>query len=586
MSMVTLTIDGIKVEVPEGSTIYEAAKKVGINIPIFCYHPEIKEKIGACRICVVEVEGMKDPVPSCSTPVREGMIVRTNTPRIREIRRFVLSLLLGAHSQSCTSCVRNQNCDLLRLCNLYNLDQELPFPVQVREKERDNTSDAIVRDPSKCILCGRCEAVCSVMQKVFTLGKSGRGSSTKVAPPFELKLADSPCVGCGQCIIACPVGAIYEKDVTEEVWRVLDDPEKVVIVQTAPAVRVAIGEEFGFQPGEIVTGKMVRALKMLGFDYVFDTQFGADLTIMEEASEVVKRIKDGNGPFPVFTSCCPAWVRFVEEYHPDMIDNFSTAMSPQQMVGVISKTYFAEKMGIDPEKIVVVSIMPCTAKKMEIERPELRTNGLKNVDYVLTTREVARMIKQANIDMMSLPEDEFDSPLAESTGAAAIFGVTGGVMEAALRSAYEFLTGKKLTDVEFKDVRGFEGIRVAEIELEGKKVKVAVANTLGAADELLNRIKNKDPEVEDIVFLEVMACPGGCLGGGGQPIPTNEEIRKKRAEAIYKEDQMAAKKKSHENSQVKKLYDEFLGKPYSEKAHKLLHTHYSVKPKYRMETDS
>ncbi|MCD6449868.1 MAG: (2Fe-2S)-binding protein [Thermotogaceae bacterium] len=579
--MVSVTIDGIKVKVPEGSTIYEAAKKAGIHIPTFCYHQDIKKKVGACRICLVEVEGMNDYVPSCSTPVKDGMVVRTNTKELREIRKFVLTLLLGTHKQTCPSCVRNQNCDLLDLSHQFNMPEELPFPVRLHYHPIDASSYTIVREPDKCILCGRCEAVCTMLQNVSAIGRSHRGIQVEIAPPFDLTLEESPCVGCGQCLMVCPVGAIYEKDSTEDVWNAIYDPNKVVIAQTAPAVRVAIGEEFGLEPGAIVTGKMVTGLKLLGFDYVFDTQFGADLTIMEEGTELTERLENG-GPFPLLTSCCPAWVKFVEEFHHDMLENISSAMSPQQMTGALTKTYFAEKMNIDPKNIVVVSIMPCTAKKAEIERPELTTNGMKNVDYVITTRELARMLKQANINLVDLPESTFDNPLGESTGAAAIFGVTGGVMEAALRSAYEFLTGKELTEVEFKQIRGFEKIRVAEIEIDGKKVKVAVANTLGAADELLRKIKEGDERLKDIVALEVMACPGGCLGGGGQPIPTTEEIRIKRAQAIYKEDKEAKFKKSHENPAIKQLYDEFLEKPLSKIAHKLLHTYYQKREKYKV----
>lgn len=579
--MVKVTIDGVEVEAEEGTTIYEAAKKIGINIPVFCYHPEIKEKIGACRICLVEVEGLRDPVPSCSTPVRDGMKIRTSTPQIREIRRFVLELLKSIHRSDCLHCIRNQTCDFMRMSYEYGLYERVIFDVRPREVEKDESSPAVIRDPEKCIYCGRCVSACSVWQTVYALGYSKRGKNLFIGPAFNMPLAETPCVQCGQCIMVCPVGAIYERDETEKVWKLIDDPETIVVVQTAPAVRVALGEEFGLAAGEIVTGKMVAALKRLGFDYVFDTQFGADLTIVEECEEFIEKINKGEG-LPLFTSCCPAWVEFLRKFYPELLSHLSSAKSPQAMLGSMVKTYFAQKLEVSPEKIKVVSIMPCTAKKMEAGWSEhlIEVNGknYRSVDVVLTTREVSRMIKQVGMDIRRLPEETFDAPFGVSTGAGAIFGGTGGVMEAALRYAYEKFTGKELKKVEFEQIRGLDWTRIAEIELNGKKLKVAVAHTLGAARKVIEMWKSG--ELADLAFMEVMACPGGCLGGGGQPIPTDMSIRKARIESIWKEDRTMTLRKSQENPYVMRLYNEFLKEPGSDLAKKYLHVHFTPSALY------
>ncbi len=581
MKKVKVNIDGVEVTVPEGTTIYEAAKRVGINIPVFCYHPEIKEKLGACRICLVEVEGLKDPVPSCSTPVKEGMQIKTNTPRIRELRKFVLELLKSIHKSDCLHCIRSQTCQFLEMSYNYGLYEEVQFEVKPNYEDKDESAPGVIRDPEKCIYCGRCVSVCSIQQAVFALGHAHRGKNLRIGPALALTLKDTPCVQCGQCILACPVGAIHEKDETDLVWRWISDPNTLVVAQTAPAVRVALGEEFGLKPGEIVTGKMVGALKRIGFDYVFDTQFGADLTIVEECHEVVERLKK-NRNLPVFTSCCPAWVKFVKEYYPDMVQNISSAKSPQTMLGSMVKTYFAQKINIPAEKIKVVSIMPCTAKKMEITWPEhlIEIDGKKyrSVDAVLTTREIARMLKQAGIDFEKISEEFFDAPFSISTGGAALFGGTGGVMEAALRYAYELITGKELKKVVFESVRGLERTKIADVQLNGETLKIAVASSLSAAKKILDMYRNG--ELPDLKFLEVMACPGGCIAGGGQPIPTNEEIRKQRIEAIYLEDKIMTIKKSQDNPQIMKLYQEFLGEPSSELARKYLHIHFHPEPRY------
>ena len=572
MSQVNVTIDGIKVSIDEGATILDAAKKAGIKIPTLCHLPEI-QSIGACRMCLVEVEGSPKLQTACMCPVSEGMVVKTNTPAVLEARKFVLELILSNHPADCFTCIRNGNCELQELANELGL-REIHYPGERIKAQVDSSNPCLIRDAEKCILCRRCVSMCHEVQGVGVIFPQKRGFETTIAPPFSLELRDVPCTFCGQCATICPVGAIYEKEYIDEVWQALNDPEKFVVVQTAPAIRAAIGEEFGLEVGTRCTGKLAAALRRMGFDKVFDTQFGADLTIVEEANELVYRIKKG-GTLPMMTSCCPAWIKFVEHFYPDLLDHLSTCKSPQQMFGPIAKTYYAKKIGIPAEKMFVVSVMPCTAKKFEAERPEMRSSGFRDVDAVLTTRELARMIKQAGIDFVNLPDEEFDEPLGISTGAATIFGNTGGVMEAALRSAYEIVTGKQLTEVEFRQVRGWKGIREADIEMDGTKVKVAVAHGLSNASFLLDRIREGSC---DYHFIEVMACPGGCIGGGGQPVATNSniyEIRKKRIAALYEEDKAMSVRKSHENPAIKELYREFLGEPLGEKSHHLLHTHYT-----------
>ncbi len=570
---VNLTINGMSVQAEEGMTVLQAAQKAGVYIPTLCYHPDLSIE-GVCRICVVEIKGQRLLCPSCAYPVAEGMDINTHSPKVREARRTIIELLLANHPDECLTCSNNQKCELQRLAKELGV-QQVRFEGARRDVPIDTSNPSVIRNMDKCILCKRCVRVCHEMQSVGAIFANKRGWDTVIAPPFNKELSEMVCVFCGQCINRCPTGALKGNDPAAEVWEALSDPDKHVVVQTAPAVRAAIGEEFGMPAGSLVTGKMVAALKMMGFDKVFDTDFTADLTILEEGNELLHRLKTG-GTLPIITSCSPGWINFIEHFYPEQLPHLSTCKSPQQMFGALAKTYYAEKMGIDPSKIVVVSIMPCTAKKYESERPEMRSSGYQDVDYVLTTREAAGMMKEAGIDLPNLEDGKFDLPLGMSTGAAVIFGNTGGVMEAALRTVYEVVTGKTLENVEIKAVRGMEGVREAEIDLDGTKVKAAVAHGLANARKILDLIKEGKA---DYAFVEVMCCPGGCIGGGGQPHPTSEEIRKKRAEAIYAEDSGMALRKSHENPAVLTLYKEFLGEPLSHKSHELLHTKYTAKTK-------
>jgi len=572
--MVNLKIDGIDVTVPEGTTILDAAETVNIKIPRLCYHPDLKP-VSACRLCVVEIKGDRLLRTACSFKVAEGQEVQTNTPFVRESRKMAMELLLSRHPQKCVECVRNGNCELQSMSEQLGI-RECHFEYNQRLGNLDLSSPAIVRDPSKCILCRRCIQVCAEVQGVSAIGVEGRGYNVWVDTPFGRGIGEATCVACGQCIDRCPVGALYEVSHVDKVWAAIADPDKHVIVQTAPAIRAAIGEEFGLPPGTLVTGQMVTALRMLGFDKVMDTNFTADLTIMEEGTELINRIKN-NGTLPLMTSCSPGWINFIERFYPDLLPHVSTCKSPQQMFGALSKTYYAEKADIDPKNIFCVSLMPCTAKKYEAERPEMRASGFQDVDAVLTTREIATMIKQSGIDFMNLPEGTHDDPMGISTGAAVIFGATGGVMEAALRTAYELITGEEIPNVDITIVRGMKGVREATVKIGELEVHAAVAHGLGNARKLLDKIVSGEANYH---FIEIMACPGGCLGGGGQPIPTTEEIRKKRAEAIYQADKGLALRKSHENPAIKRIYEEFLGEPNSKKAHQLLHTKYTRRSIY------
>lgn len=579
MDKVNITIDGIKLQVPGDYTVLKAAKEAGIDIPTLCYLEDINQ-IGACRMCVVEVKGARSLQAACIYPVSEGLEIKTNTAAVRESRRVTLELILSNHDRNCLTCVRNGNCELQKLSEELNI-QDIRFDGEKQSLPIDSFSPSIVRDPNKCILCRRCVSVCKNIQTSSVIDTNERGFNTTVGAPFNMSLNDVSCTMCGQCITACPVGALREKDDTDRVWEALGNDKLHVVVQTAPAVRVALGEEFGMPIGTRVTGKMVAALKRMGFAKVFDTDTAADLTIMEEGTELLDRIKNG-GKLPLITSCSPGWIKFAEHNYPEFLENLSTCKSPQQMFGALLKTYYAQKIGIEADKIFVVSVMPCTAKKYEAKRPELALNGNPDVDVVITTRELARMIKQAGIDFKALPDEQFDDPMREATGAGVIFGATGGVMEAAIRTVAELLEGKPADNIEYTQVRGIQGIKEATVKLGNVTLKAAVAHGLGNARKLLESIKNGEAQYH---FVEIMACPGGCVNGGGQPIQPSKvksevDLREQRAKAIYDEDRSLQIRKSHDNPYVKKIYDEFVGEPGSDKAHELLHTTYIERENY------
>jgi iron-only hydrogenase group A len=581
MGAVNIKINGIPLTVQEGMTILDAAKSVNIKVPTLCFHPDLPAW-AACGICIVKVEGSSKMLRACATPVEEGLSIITHDPEIVAVRRTVLELILSNHPNDCLQCPRNQNCELQTLAAEFGI-REVPYKSILRDFPVDTSSPAIVLNSDKCVLCGRCSKVCQKMQNVWALEFLGRGINTRIAPAADVQLNDSPCIKCGQCAAHCPVGAIYENDETQKAWKALQDPELHCVVQIAPAVRVAIGESFGYEPGELLTGKTYTALRRLGFKAIFDTNFGADLTIMEEAHEFVERFVHKKGDIPLITTCCPAWVDYLEKFYPDMIPHFSSAKSPHEMVGVLTKTYYAKKMGIDPKKIFMVSIMPCTAKKYEILRTEeMSASGYQDIDVSLTTREMARMVKAAGIDFRSLPEENADSILGEYSGAGTIFGATGGVMEAALRSAYHFVTGKNLAKVDFTETRGLAGVKEATIDIDGTKVRIAVAHWMANIQYVLDKVKQAKAEGKEppYHFIEVMACRGGCVGGGGQPYGANDEIRKKRAAGLYKDDVEKKIRCSHDNPFIAQVYKEFLGKPLGEKSRKLLHTEYHPRPLY------
>ena len=580
--MINLTIDDQKIKVPEGTTILDAAKQVGIDIPTLCFLKEINE-VGDCRMCIVEVEGRRGFATSCIQTVEEGMVVHTHTQNVLEARHVILDLIISNHAKDCLTCTRSGNCELQMLATKFNV-LSVEFPGEMTQHKVDDLSPSIVRDFNKCILCRRCVAACKNVQQIGAIDVINRGFESCISTVGDCSLNNVNCTFCGQCIEACPTGALHEKESINDVWAKLKDPDTYVVVQTAPAVRVALGEEFQMPIGTNVAGKMVTALKRLGFDKVFDTNTGADFTIMEEANEFIKRFKK-NDNLPMMTSCCPAWVKYIESYEPDLLPHLSSCKSPHQMFGALIKSYYANKMGINPEKIYTVSVMPCIAKKFERQRPEMQNDGLYDVDNVITTRELSRMIKQANIEFEKLEDSNFDDPMGEATGAGAIFGTTGGVMEAALRTAQDTLTGKSLDKIEFEQVRGGKGIKKATIEIAGKPIKVVAASGLSNARKILDEIKSGKADYQ---FVEIMACPGGCIMGGGQPIKTSKthsevDVRKLRADSIYSIDEKSTIRKSHENPVLKKIYEEYLEEPGSYRAEKLLHTNYRKREKYNLD---
>jgi NADP-reducing hydrogenase subunit HndD len=587
--MINLLINDQKVSVQEGTTVLAAAKKLKINIPTLCNHDDLCVA-GNCRVCLVEQKGARTLIASCATPAAEGMEIHTNTLKVRNARKHIVELLLSEHRSDCTKCYKNQNCELQSLANDYAFGDHVFLDlVEDKKYNIDRSSPSFVKDDSKCIRCQRCVRTCSQLQYISAIAVANKGAHQKISSFHDRPMSQVVCTNCGQCVNRCPTGALVEKTYIDQVWDAIYDPDKHVVVQTAPAVRVALGEDLGYDPGERVTGKMVNALRQLGFNSVLDTDFSADLTIMEEGTELLVRLKkalvdgDKNISLPMFTSCSPGWIKFVEHKYPEFLPNLSTCKSPQQMFGALAKTYYAKKRNIDPSKIVSVSIMPCTAKKFEADRPEMRSSGFKDVDFVLTTRELAVMIKQAGIDFRNIEEANYDSIMGDSTGAAVIFGATGGVMEAALRTAYEIVTGREVPfgNMNITPVRGMDGVKEATIKiegcvdawkfLEGAELKVAIAHGLVNANKIMSMAREGKAPYH---FVEIMACPGGCIGGGGQPIPTNMEIRKKRMKAIYSEDEHKVLRKSHENPDVIAIYKEFLDQPNSHKSHELLHTHY------------
>lgn len=578
---VTLTIDGIEVKTKKGNTILQAAQEVGIDIPTLCFLKEINE-VGDCRMCIVEVEGRKGFATSCIQKAEEGMVVHTHTPEVLEARHIVLDLILSNHKIECLTCTRSGNCELQKLAEKFNV-QKIEYPGEMVKHEIDDKSPSIVRDFNKCILCRRCIATCKNVQEIGAIDCIERGFESCISTTYDNSLNDVDCTFCGQCIESCPTGALHEKESINDVWVRLKDPETYVVVQTAPAVRVALGEEFGMPIGTNVKGKMVTALKRMGFNKVFDTNTGADLTIMEEANEFIERIQNG-GVLPMITSCSPGWVRFAEKNYGELLSHLSSCKSPHQMFGALIKSYFAEKYGIDKNKICIVSVMPCIAKKYECSREEMEVDGVRDVDYVLTTRELARMIKQANLDFTELEDSDFDEPMGEASGAGAIFGTTGGVMEAAIRTAIDTLEGKNVEQFEYKEVRGEKGIKETTLQIAGIDVKIAVVSGLANARRIMEQIKAGNSPYH---FVEIMACPGGCVMGGGQPIKSSKvratvDVRKLRADALYSIDEKSVIRKSHENPVMKQLYEEFLEKPGSHVAHKYLHTEYGAKEKYEI----